>query len=189
MKNPGIILPGEWTLFLDRDGVINENLPGAYVNVWEEFRFIPGVLMAIPELNRLFRRTLIVTNQQGVGKGQITEGELLLIHEKMLAIIRSHGGQIDRVYHCPDLKDSRPNCRKPGTAMAENAKLDFPDIDFSKCLMVGDMNTDIAFGHRLGMMTAWIQEPGTRWEERDFRPDLCISGLAELVQLLTETKP
>ena len=177
---------GNWTLFLDRDGVINERRPGAYVTQWEEFRFKAGVLEAIPTLNQLFARILIVTNQQGIGKGLMSAQDLQLIHETMLKTIASHGGRIDKIYHCPSLKTDESNCRKPDPAMASQAKLEFPEIDFSNSLMVGDTVTDIGFGKKLGMQTAWIQSPGSRWSETAFVPEFRFSGLMEMTKALTE---
>ena len=69
-----------WTLFLDRDGVINRRLPGAYVQHWDQFEFLPGVLPALSILANYFAHLIIVTNQQGIGKGLMTESDLQKIH-------------------------------------------------------------------------------------------------------------
>ncbi|MCS6819569.1 MAG: histidinol phosphate phosphatase, partial [Chitinophagales bacterium] len=70
-----------WTLFLDRDGVINLHYPNDYVKSVEEFIFLEGALDAIRDLSRVFKRIIVVTNQQGVGKGLMSEADLDLIHE------------------------------------------------------------------------------------------------------------
>ena len=69
-----------WTLFLDRDGVINRRLPGAYVQSWEAFHWLPGALEAIAGLTQNVGRAFVVTNQQGIGKGLMTVASLELIH-------------------------------------------------------------------------------------------------------------
>ena len=72
-----------WTLFLDRDGVINTKVENDYIKRWNDFHFIPGVLVSMPILRKKFNRILIVTNQQGIGKGLFTEMDLSVIHTKM----------------------------------------------------------------------------------------------------------
>lgn len=145
-----------WTLFLDRDGVINRRPVDDYVKSWDEFEFLPGVLEAIKILSAVFGRIIVVTNQQGIGKGLMTVEGLATIHQKMISEIEKNGGRVDAVYFCPNLKGENENCRKPGTAMAELAKKDFPEIDFRKSIMAGDMESDMFFGKNAGMKTVFI---------------------------------
>lgn len=148
------------TLFLDRDGVINQRLPGAYVRHWDEFTFLPGVLPAIALLRRYFDRIVVVTNQQGIGKHLMTDAELHAVHQKMLQEIKKAGGHLDGIYFCPDLKSKPDNCRKPAPAMAIQAQRDYPAISFSQSVMVGDSASDMAFGRQLGMQTVLIETNG-----------------------------
>lgn len=145
-----------WTLFLDRDGVINERLINDYVKTVDQFKFIDGVLDAMPVFNRIFGQIVVVTNQQGIGKGLMTAEDLYAIHARMLNSIRDRGGRIDAVYHCPELAGTKAECRKPNTGMAHQAQMEFPEIDFSKSLMVGDSESDMEFGQQLGMTCAFI---------------------------------
>lgn len=138
------------TLFLDRDGVINRMRSGDYVKCWAEFEFLPGVLQALARCNTLFERIYIVTNQRGVGRGVMTREDLNDIHDRMLRSIVNHGGRIDKIYSCTATSADDP-CRKPNTGMAQQARMDFPQIDFSKALMVGDSQSDELFAQRVGM--------------------------------------
>ncbi len=144
------------SLFLDRDGVINRRLPGAYVREWSEFHFLPGVPEAITRLGDFFDRVLVVTNQQGIGKGLMTEEDLYEVHQQMIATLKKEGGRIDGVYFCPDLASKPANCRKPAPAMGYWAQRDFPDIVFEHSVMVGDSLSDMIFGKELGMFTVLI---------------------------------
>lgn len=146
----------DWTLFLDRDGVINKRLPGDYVKRLGEFEFLEGALDAIRLFNPLFTRIVVVTNQQGIGKGIMTKADLQVIHEHMLARISDHGGRVDHVFYCPELASNYPHCRKPNTGMGQEAKAMYPEIDFERAIMVGDSITDMEFGQRLGMRCAFI---------------------------------
>lgn len=149
-------LDKSWSLFLDRDGVINERLMDDYVKLPEEFRFEKDVPVAIKKLSAVFGRIFVVTNQQGIGKGLMTEEQLNRIHQKMLQGIEEKGGRIDKIYFCPDLKDKKPNCRKPEVSMGLQARKEYSDVELKKAVMVGDTRNDMIFGRRLGMITVLI---------------------------------
>ncbi len=140
-----------WTLFLDRDGVINKNIEDGYVTSWEEFEFLPDVHRALRYFGMIIGRIVVVTNQQGVGKELMTKDQLHEIHNKLVEEVREEDGRIDRIYYCPDLEEEDSPCRKPEIGMAMWAKRDFPEIDFTKSIMVGDKLSDMRFGLTLGM--------------------------------------
>jgi histidinol-phosphate phosphatase family protein len=147
-----------WTLFLDRDGVINQRLIDDYVKSWDEFEFLEGVPEAIRIFAETFGRVVVVTNQRGIGRGLMAEDTLNNIHEKMTDEIARAGGKIDKVYFCPDLKSSGSFCRKPQVGMGLKAKKDFPEINFKKSIIAGDSKSDMQFGKRLKMKTVLIGE-------------------------------
>lgn len=145
-----------WTLFLDRDGVINVRFPGDYVKHAGEFEFIPGAKEAIAQLSRVFGRIIVVTNQQGIAKGFYSHDDLLAIHDFMTEEIDAAGGKIDAVYYAPQLAAENSPMRKPGIGMAVQAQKDFPEIDFSKSVMVGDSDSDMEFARRAGMKAFFV---------------------------------
>lgn len=147
-----------WTLFLDRDGVINKKLENDYVKSWEEFEFLPDTLSALRFIANFFGTIVVVTNQQGIGKELMTKEDLKDIHAKMLEEIEAAGGRIDRVYYCPDLEEEGSPCRKPEIGMALWAKRDYPDINYKKSIMIGDSASDLKFGLQLDMKTFMISE-------------------------------
>ena len=146
-----------WTAFLDRDGVINEKLENDYVKNWEEFTFKRGSLEAIVGFANIFNRIIIVTNQRGVGFGLMTEAKLNEIHDRMLSEIIKASGRVDRIYYCT-ATDSRAECRKPNIGMGLKAKNDFPEIEFSKSVMIGDSISDMEFGKKLGMKSIFCSD-------------------------------
>ena len=143
-------------LFLDRDGVLNVRIVDSYVTRPEEFVIIDGVLEALAALAPRFDYIFIVTNQQGIGKGLMTEDDLALIHKAFLEKVTAAGGRIDRVYHCPALKAEHSFQRKPAIGMALRARHDFPDLQLRSSVMVGDSRSDMLFGRRAGMQTVRI---------------------------------
>ncbi len=144
-----------WSLFLDRDGVINEKLENDYVKCWDEFIFKNRSLEAIAGLGETFGRIIVVTNQRGVGLGLMTEEALKKIHDNMLEEVSKVSGRIDKIYYCTGVDDNS-ECRKPNIGMGLKAKSDFPEIEFSKSIMVGDSISDMEFGKNLGMKTVFI---------------------------------
>lgn len=145
-----------WTLFLDRDGVINVRLIDDYVKNINEFEFLPGVIEAFEIFAKRFNRIIIVTNQQGVAKGLMSLETVHDIHDFMIEQIENQKGRVDGIYICPQLKSEPDNYRKPSPKMAFMAKADFPEIDLQKSIMVGDSNSDIEFGQNAGMRTILI---------------------------------
>jgi D-glycero-D-manno-heptose 1,7-bisphosphate phosphatase len=145
-----------WTLFLDRDGVLNFEKPFDYIYTYEEFSFYPGVLEAMKTLTAKFARIILTSNQRGVGKGLMTEQDLITIHNKMLSDLEAAGGKIDKIYYSIGATDDDP-LRKPHPGMAWLAKKDFPQIDFSQSIMVGNNLSDMDFGRNAGMFTVFIR--------------------------------
>lgn len=162
----------QWTLFLDRDGVINQRPINDYVRAPEDFLFLPGAIEAIVKLSKIFGRIIIVTNQQGVGLGLMTEKSLKELHDYMLAQIQQAGGRIDAIYACTMTKTAENNCRKPLPVMGDQAKADFPAIDFEKSVMLGDTESDMLFAKALGILAVKIGD-----EQFDFVPDYCFESL------------
>jgi histidinol-phosphate phosphatase family protein len=144
-----------WTLFLDRDGVINVEKNEDYIKHWEEFQFYEESLQALPLLAAKFNTIVIVTNQKGIGKGLMTHEDLNNIHHNMLEKIKHIGGRIDDIFYCPDLENDSPN-RKPQPGMAYQAKAAFPMINFNESIMVGNRPSDMFFGKNAGMYTAYL---------------------------------
>lgn len=153
-----------WTLFLDRDGVINTKLENDYVKRLDELEILPGVLDAIAGLSGIFGRMIIVTNQQGIGKGLFTEEDLNQIHIHLLQRIKHHNGRIDAIYHAPHLASENSNMRKPNIGMALQAKKDFEEIDFTKSIMIGDSLSDMEFAKRANMHAVYVSNSSHKME-------------------------
>lgn len=145
-----------WTLFLDRDGVINKKIPDDYIKNWAEFEFLPGVLEALSIFNPLFKNIFIVTNQQGIGKGLMLPETLDNIHKEMLSRVKEQGGRIDKIFYCPDLANTGSLYRKPNIGMALQARKEFPGVNLKNAIIAGDSLSDMKFGRKAGMKTVLI---------------------------------
>jgi histidinol-phosphate phosphatase family protein len=169
-----------WSLFLDRDGVINERIWDGYVLDYKDFSFRTGSLEALTQFSTYFSHIFIVTNQQCVSKKLISKEALDEIHNNMINEIELHSGKITEIYSAIELKNEKPFRRKPNVAMGLEAKFNFPEINFEKSIMVGDTDSDIQFGKNLGMKTVRVISD----EKETIKPDLHISNLLELANLL-----
>ena len=176
-------IDSNWTLFLDRDGVINYEKEADYIRNPTEFRFYEGVLEAMAIFASRFGKIFVITNQKGIGKGWMTEKDLHDIHDFMMGKIESHGGRINRIYYCTDLEETSPN-RKPNPGMGYKAKEDYPDIDFLHSLMVGNTMSDMQFGKTLGAKTIFIPSTKPMPVLPDPLIDAVYPGLGELAKAL-----
>ncbi len=172
-----------WTLFLDRDGVINHEKYEDYIYNFGEFVFYEGALEAIEICSRHFGDIIIITNQRGVAKELMTELDLMEVHSQMLKAIEKAGGRIDAIYYCTSLDNDHPN-RKPQPGMALQAKADHPEIDFSKSIMVGNNMSDMRFGRNAGMRTVFIQTTNPEQPVPHPDIDLACKSLLKFAQIL-----
>jgi len=145
-----------WTIFLDRDGVINHEKYMDYVYSYDEFLFYEDVPEAIKLLSGIVGRIIVTTNQRGVGKGLMSEAALNDIHTGMTKAIRAAGGRIDRIYYCTAVNNDDPN-RKPNPGMIWAAQADFPGIELRKSLIIGNNLSDMEFGRNAGIHTVFVK--------------------------------
>lgn len=145
-------------LFLDRDGVINEEIN--YLHTIEDFRFIESIF----DLCRFYRDhqfiIIVITNQAGIARGLYTEADLEVLNHWMIDQFLQRGIQIGKVYHCPHHPDfTGPcSCRKPNPGMIFQAAEEF-DINLASSILIGDKESDLEAGFNAGILHCYnIQE-------------------------------
>ena len=176
------------TVFLDRDGVLNEKAPeGKYVTSSSELHPLPGVAEAIRKLNEAGLRVLVVSNQRGVALGLYSAEAVRAIHEEFQKLLERRGARVDAFYFCPHDR-GQCTCRKPLSGLFEQAVADFPSIRAEGSAMVGDSLADIEFGRRLGMRTILLEgDPSRQMPGADAARELCdmrFPSLPEAVDAL-----
>jgi histidinol-phosphate phosphatase family protein len=135
-------LAREPAVILDRDGVLNERPPRAqYVTRPEELVWLPGARQALAALKEAGWRVIVVSNQAGIARGAMTEGDLLAVQKRMTTEAEDAGGRIDACYYCPHDWDEGCECRKPAPGMLFQAQRDF-DLDLTRTTFVGDDERD-----------------------------------------------
>jgi D-glycero-D-manno-heptose 1,7-bisphosphate phosphatase len=176
------------TVFLDRDGVLNEKAPeGDYVTCWQRFRVLPGVPQAIARLNRAGLRVVVVTNQRGIARGLYTLENVEAMHAGFAELLVRHGAHVDAFLICPH-EEGECDCRKPLTGLFDQAKARFPEITAAESVMIGDSAADMEFGRRVGMATIWIASDPDRQKTSADDPgisaDLRFASLPEAIDAL-----
>lgn len=183
-------------VFLDRDGVINEN--ARIISASDKFIMFKNVPQAIKKLNNAGFLVIIVTSQPNISKGFLTFNELENVHEYMKVLLAKREAYVDAIYVCPHhpkkgFKGEIPelkincNCRKPKPGMLLQAIKDF-DIDVENSWMVGDSKGDIIAGQRAGVKTIFVTEgggSGSKHEEKlAYNPDFTELNLSEAVKVI-----
>ncbi len=140
-------------LFLDRDGVIN--VDKGYVYLKEQFEFTSGIFDLCRKYDSEGYKIIVITNQAGIAKGFYTEEDFRNITDWMIGQFSKEGINIAKVYHCPHHPDigGPCECRKPNPGMLLKAVKEF-NLDITKCVLIGDMETDIEAGRRAGIPEA-----------------------------------
>jgi len=187
--NVGLRLKLE-AVFLDRDGVLNPHIPGGYLLSAADFILLPGVAPAIRRLNDTRLKVIVISNQQGVGKGLMTLDDLAAIGRRMDELLLAEAGAfVDRCYYCTELAEANSPRRKPKPGMLLEAAQDFK-LTLAHTVFAGDSQTDIQAGHAAGVgKTALLLSGGIRaYADGDFSPapDLVFSSLPDLAGWVLE---
>lgn len=182
-------------VFLDRDGTINREI-GGVVNP-EDMELIPGASTAIARLNKSNYRTVIVTNQAVIARGDCSEATLQLIHNRMETLLGGDKAFIDRIYYCPHIPDRgfpgerldlkiRCDCRKPEIGMVTKAASDL-NLELSASWMVGDSTGDVETARRAGLISILLSTGlGGRDGKWLSQPDAECLDLADAVSLILD---
>lgn len=127
-------------LFLDRDGVINEDL--GYVYEVRNFKFCEGIFEALVNFSARGYKLIVITNQSGIGRGYYTARQFEILNEFMLEEFKKRGVTIDEVYFCPHAPEDNCECRKPHPKMILDAARKF-SVDLERSIMIGDKQSDM----------------------------------------------
>ena len=145
-------------VFLDRDGVIIENVD-SYVRNWEDVVFYPSSLHALNLLATSSYKIVITTNQSAIGRGIISQSQAKEINQQVISTVINAGGRVDGLFMCPHSPQDRCACRKPLPGLILQAA-DALSLDLNKSITIGDALTDIQAGQAAGIPTNIIVKTG-----------------------------
>jgi D-glycero-D-manno-heptose 1,7-bisphosphate phosphatase len=146
----------ERALFVDRDGVLNHRVVGGYVISPDQLALIEGAARLVRLGHDAGAAVVVVTNQAGIGRGLMSEGDLALVHGRLISLLTDLGAPIDAIYACPHHPDAPDpayrtcSCRKPAPGLVLRATADF-GIDLSRSCLVGDQETDMQAAAAAGL--------------------------------------
>jgi D-glycero-D-manno-heptose 1,7-bisphosphate phosphatase len=175
-------------VFLDRDGVINQDSPD-YIKSWSEFDFISGSVEAVRDLTRSGFTIIVITNQSAIARKLISPPELEYVHSMMQAAIESKGGKINDIFICPHLPSDGCDCRKPLPGLIYQAQRKY-DIDLAASVMIGDSVKDIqcalnaGCGHSILVRTGNGNDVEHLLAEADLSTDYIADDLYDASQWL-----
>ena len=170
-------------VFLDRDGVINQDSPD-FIKSWSEFEFLPGSLKALKQLTLNRFPIIIITNQSVIHRKMVSKKDLDFIHDMMKKTVESNGGEIKDIFYCPHVPEDRCDCRKPNPGLIYRAKKRY-EIDLEASIMVGDSAKDIECARNAGCGSAILVKTGNGvmaekiLKEKMIHPDVIVQNLLE----------
>ena len=179
-------------VFLDRDGVINEDSPD-YIKNWKEFHFLPGSLEALKTLHTNDCTTIVITNQSMIGRKISSLKCLDEIHRNMKDTVNRQGGKIHDIFFCPHRPDENCDCRKPKPGLIIQAQKKHR-VDLSTACMVGDSAKDIECARNAGLRHAILVQTGNglnaelSLKEKDILPDYVAKDLLDAVEWILAHK-
>lgn len=141
-------------VFLDRDGVINENRAD-HVKTWQEFQFLPGALEAIVRLSGAGFKVFVITNQAIINRGLVSRSTVDAINLRMVREVWNRGGRIDAVAYCPHRPEESCACRKPRPGLLHQIAREH-HINLTRAVVIGDALTDLEAGQMVGCETILV---------------------------------
>lgn len=169
-------------VFFDRDGVINVSPGEGYVLSVPDFRFMPGIMEVLAWCKAQGLLTVLVTSQQGVGKGLMTQAALDTIHSHMQSTLAEQNAAFDSIHACTGL-DGQCDCRKPAPKMIFDAVTALGGIDLSRSALVGDHDRDIQMARNAGIGFA-VRLTGEKPVKE--AGDILVHSVAEIFQALEQ---
>jgi len=158
-------------VFFDRDGIVNMRLVGDYITNPKGMKLLKGFTDLLKYVQEIGYLTILVTNQQGIGKGLMNDDELNEVHEYMQEEIRKTGARpFDDIYYCGEMDIHNPWRRKPNPGMFEEAIKKW-DIDVDKSYMIGDMITDAIVSKKVGLKSILLNTLIKNVDEADYEVD------------------
>lgn len=137
-------------VLLDRDGTLNVRVVDGYVTRPEQLELLPGAAAGVARLVAAGCPTVLVTNQRGISRGLMDRSDLVAVHDRLAELLVREGGRLDAIAVCPHAQGECA-CRKPLDGLFREALARAPWADPRRCLMVGDMPSDLEPAAGLGM--------------------------------------
>jgi histidinol-phosphate phosphatase family protein len=185
-------------VFLDRDGTLN--VEKNRISSAVDLELIPGVARAVGRLNQSSYRTVVVTNQPVVARGECSEAEMKETHNKLEMLLGREGAYVDAIYYCPHHPDRGfPGerealkvvcaCRKPAPGLVEQATREL-HIDGAHSWLIGDTTVDVMTAQNAGLKSILVRTGHAGQDHRyPVKADFEFLDLDESVAFILDTFP
>ncbi|MFH0772253.1 MAG: D-glycero-beta-D-manno-heptose 1,7-bisphosphate 7-phosphatase [Candidatus Omnitrophota bacterium] len=180
-------------IFLDRDGVINKDPMGSrygYVTRWDEFKFLPGVKMAVKKLTLAGYKIYVISNQAGISKGYFTRDALKEITSRMTGELEKSGGKIKKVFYCTHKNEDNCDCRKPKAGLFKKV-LKKEKVSIENSFFIGDSIRDVQAGKTAGCETILVLSGKEKLADRkqwQTKPDYVKRNLLDAVNWVLKSE-
>jgi histidinol-phosphate phosphatase family protein len=177
-------------VFLDRDGTLNFD-PG-YLSDPNAVQLLPGVRTAIARLNRASFKTVVVTNQSGIGRGLIREETLEAVHRRLRELLAESDAWLDAIYYCPHRPEEACGCRKPSAGLVDRACRELA-LSPQHAFVIGDKATDVELARNIGAIAVLVlsgnhpEEEQARMAARGLSPDCVARNLEDAVEWILKS--
>jgi len=168
-------------IFLDRDGVINEEV--SYLHKIDNFKFINGVFKSLKYLKDLGYEFIVITNQSGIGRGLYKEEDYILVDKWMKKEFEKNGVKILYSIHCPHTPEQKCDCRKPKPGMFINCFKLF-QISKENSWMVGDSERDIEAAILAGITNNILVRSGHPVSESTTKASIVIDSIKDISKII-----
>ncbi|MDA7437934.1 D-glycero-beta-D-manno-heptose 1,7-bisphosphate 7-phosphatase [Candidatus Pseudothioglobus singularis] len=165
------------TIFLDRDGIINQEKN--YLYKIDDFEFIDGIFDTCRYFQNLDYKIIIITNQSGISRGYYSERDYHILTEWMLSMFTKNNINILDIFHCPHGPDSNCECRKPRPGMFIEAK-NKHNINMNKSWMIGDRKRDITAASLAGITNTILVGSGHKIYEENSQTKYHLNSLNDI---------
>jgi D-glycero-D-manno-heptose 1,7-bisphosphate phosphatase len=161
-------------VFLDRDGVVTEDL--GYVHKIGDFNLVSNAVEGLKLLKGF--RLIFITNQSGIGRGYFKFQDFLDYNSRVVEELKKHNIKIEKTYVCPHAPEEKCECRKPKTKMIKDAEKEF-GIDLGRSFMIGDKKVDVEMGHNAGCKSILVLTGKGIKEKENSKADYIAKDLVD----------
>jgi D,D-heptose 1,7-bisphosphate phosphatase len=185
-------------VFLDRDGTLN--VEHGLIRRAEDLEVFPFAGSAIRRLNEAEWRTVLVSNQPIIARGEVTEAQLRRTHARLETEIGRDHAYLDRIYICPHHPDCgfpgerkelkiRCDCRKPEPGLILQAQSDL-NIDLARSWYVGDSTPDLGAAEKAGVSSILVETGHGGLDRRHpYEARFTVANVSEAVTFILEVYP
>jgi len=168
---------------LDRDGTIV--IDKHYLDDPDELEFLPNAAAGLRLLHAAGHRLVVVTNQSGVGRGRFSLARMHEVNARLEQMVVAAGARLEAVYSCPHSPDDCCSCRKPGTALMQQAAEEL-GFEPSDTIVVGDKASDVELGVNVGAITMLVSDRDATTASPAPHPDFVVRDLVQVARIASD---